>query len=513
MLIFEITIALLAGSTILSILARRLGIPYPAILALGGVFIALFSVQGAPNINLSPELILTLFVAPVLVDAAHDISLRDLRSEWRPISSLVLIAVGLTTISVAFTTRYLFPEIPWAAAITLGALLAPPDAVAAMAVLRYVKLPSRVRIVLEGESLLNDASALLLYKLAVGAMVAGHFSAIEALPVFALVVFGSVVVGLLLAKLTGTLAGYITDAPTSVIFQFVLTFGVWLVAEQLHLSGVVTIVVFGISMSRYTTLQMPARLRISTFAIWESATFVLNVLAFSLIGLQVRPIIGSLDNIEVFHLLTKSLIILGVVIAIRIVWVMLYSFIPWKSMSRNTPNSQPPHPAKAGIVIAWSGMRGIVTLAAAMALPENFPFRDFIQLTAFVVVLGTLVIQGPTLRPLLALLRLPTDDIVGSEIHRTRTAALQAAIAELEKEPSATAQSMKLEYQNALALTCKDEDPHNTEENLIRRKVAIAARRAILNLHRTGEIGDDAYRHVEEELDWFELSAGSQYRT
>lgn len=481
MLVFETTIALLAGATVLSILAKRLGIPYPVILALGGAIVALLSIQGAPAVNLSPELILALFVAPVLLDAAHDISFRDLRREWRPVSSLVLIAVGLTTIAVAGVARHLIPEMPLAAAITLGALLAPPDAVAAMAVLRHVKLPHRVRTVLEGESLFNDASALLLYKLAVGAMIAGHFSMPEVLPIFVLVVFGSVVAGLILAKLAGVVVGQITDVPTSVIFQFVLTFGVWLIAEHLHLSGVVTIVVFGISMSRYSTLAMPARLRISSFAIWESATFVLNVLAFTLIGLQLRPILSTLNSTEIFQMLGMALVILAVVIAVRIAWVMSYSFILGQWQAKHEPNSRNPPPAKAGLVIAWSGMRGIVTLAAAMALPEHFPYRDFIQLTAFVVVLGTLVIQGPTLRPLLALLRLPADDAVHAEIHRTRAAALQAAMKELEKEPlSAAAQYMKLEYQQALALTCRDENPFNTEENTMRRKVATVARQPFL---------------------------------
>jgi monovalent cation/hydrogen antiporter len=185
LLILETVLALLLGATVLSTIAVRVGIPYPTLLALGGSAAAF--IPGAPRLDLPPDLILTLFVAPVLLDAAHDTSLRDLRNNWRPVAWLALVAVGLTTVTVATAARQLFPDFPWAAAITLGALVSPPDAIAALAVLRPVNPPYRMRKVLEGESLLNDASALLIYKLAVGAVAAGAFSAAGALPIFTLV--------------------------------------------------------------------------------------------------------------------------------------------------------------------------------------------------------------------------------------------------------------------------------------------------------------------------------------
>src|SRR4051794_31199703 len=185
MLMFETILALLLGASVLAGFARRLSVPYPSLLALGGVLIALL--PGGPRLDLPPDLILALFVAPVLLDAAYDASLRDLRRNWVPVSSLVLVAVGLTTAAVAVTTRMLFPNMPWAAAVTLGALLAPPDAVAALAVLRQVAPPHRMRVILESESLLNDASALLIYRLAVSAVAAGGFSLADAAPAFALV--------------------------------------------------------------------------------------------------------------------------------------------------------------------------------------------------------------------------------------------------------------------------------------------------------------------------------------
>src|SRR5690349_6486289 len=208
MLIFEWILALLLGAVLLSALARRLGAPYPALLALGGAAVAL--VPGAPRLDLEPELILALFIAPVLLDAAYDSSLRDLKDNWRPVSSLVLVAVSLTTLGVAWVARLLFPDMPWPAAIALGAIVAPPDAVAALAVLRQVQPPHRILKVLEGESLLNDASALLIYRLAVGA-VGGGFSLAHAAPTLALVAVGSVVAGYGLARLTGLFFHRITD--------------------------------------------------------------------------------------------------------------------------------------------------------------------------------------------------------------------------------------------------------------------------------------------------------------
>lgn len=509
MLLFETILGLLLAATILSMLARRARIPYPTLLALGGASIAFL--PGLPRLDLPPDLILALFVAPVLLDAAHDASLRDLRRNWRPILSLVLVAVGLTTLAVAFAVRQFVPDMPWAAAIALGALLAPPDAVAALAVMRHVTPPHRIRMILEGESLLNDASALLLYKLAVGAVAAGGFSAASALPTFAVVVFGSIAAGWALAWPVAWVSERINDVPSAVILQFVGTFGVWLLAERLGLSGVVTIVVFGLTLARSSTLGLPARLRIPSFAIWESVTFVLNVLAFTLIGLQMGPLLDTLDRMQRLDLGLAALAILAVVIAVRLVWVMAYSF--WRWHREPGGDRAPPSlamKAKGGLVIGWSGMRGIVTLAAAMALPAEFPHRDFIQLTAFVVVLGTLLLQGLTLRPLLALLRLPKDDTVEAEIGLARGVALKAAMAALESDGTEAAQRLRMEYQEALSRARIGKDPHNSTDNRLRRQVVPASRHAIAELRRSGRIGDDAYRAVEEELDWLELSARSR---
>jgi Na+/H+ antiporter len=505
---FEAILVLLLGATVLSSVARRMGVPYPTLLAVGGA--ALAFVPGAPRLQLPPELILALFVAPVLLDAAYDASLRDLRANWLPLASLVLGAVVLTTAAVAGAARLIFPDMPWAAAIVLGAVVAPPDAVAALAVLRQVRPPYRIRVILEGESLLNDASALLIYRLAIGAVAAGGFSPLDAAPTFAIVVFGSVVAGWLLAWPVTFVTGRVSDAPSSAILQFVFTFGAWLLAERFGLSGVVTVVVFGLTLARRTTVPMAARIRVPSFAIWETATMVLNVLAFTLIGLQIGPILEHVQPAARVHLLAAALAVLAIVIGVRLVWTFGYDGLLrlWRRSRPGRPASPLAQPTAGGaLVVGWAGMRGIVTLAAALALPPAFPYRNAILVTAFVVVLGTLLVQGLTLRPLLALLRLPKEDTIEAELAAARRSALEAALAELEGEDTPVAQRLRLEYQGALSQAASGGDPRDTAENALRRRVVGAARRALDRLRDSSVIGDGAYRRVEEELDLMELSA------
>jgi CPA1 family monovalent cation:H+ antiporter len=507
--LFETLLIFLLGATVMSAIAKRLNVPYPTVLAVGGGIVAF--IPGTPRLDLPPDLILAVFVAPVLVDAAFDTSLRDLRRNWPPILSLVLGAVALTTVTVALTVRLIFPEFPWAAAIALGALVAPPDAVAALAILKHANPPHRIRMVLEGESLLNDASALLIYRLAVGAVAASSFSVTDAVPTFAVVVMGSVIAGWLLAWPTALLLGRITDAPSFVIAQFVVTFGVWLAAERLGLSGVVTIVVYGITMAQRVSASTSAHLRVPSFAIWETVTFVLNVLAFTLIGLQLRPTLEALESSERMRYLLASLLILATVIITRVAWVMTHqALVLWKNRIFRRTAAQsfiPPPTIRGGLVIAWSGMRGIVTLAAAMALPASFPYHDFIQLAAFVVVLGTLVIQGLSLRPLLLLFGLPKDTTVQSEVRYARKIALTAALSTLDGNVTPAAQSLRQEYEEALSHARSGQNPRNRPANVLRQQAVIAARGAIEELRAVDTIGDDAYRRIEEELDWLELSS------
>lgn len=503
MLIFETLLALMLGAVLLSILAQRAGLPYPTLLALAGAGLSLM--PGLPSISLPPDLILALFVAPILLDAAHDMSFRDLRRNWRPVLSLVVIAVGITTIAVAITARWFIPEMPWAAAVALGALLAPPDAVAALAVMRQVQPPRRIRTVIEGESLLNDASSLLIYRLAVASVAAGGFDVADAVPAFLLVAVGSIVVGWCLARLIARLLRRVTDVASTTILQFVSTFGIWLLAERLHLSGVITVVTFGLTAARASTTLMPAIVRVSSFATWETVTFVLNVLAFLLVGLQLRSVSSSLQDGQMAIMIGPALAILGVVIVVRLIWVFAYRAFP-KGPSSAPRFSSAAESFKASLVVGWSGMRGIVTLAAALALPQDFPSRDFILLTAFVVVLGTLVVQGLTLKPLLMWLNMRRDSDGEAELTRARSAAMNAALNTLKHHESSAASVLRQEYKFALAARQSEGEPFEKEMRELRSSMVQAARRAIDALRDTGEIGDEAFRQIEEELDWLELS-------
>src|ERR1700746_1505893 len=288
----EQILGLFLAAVILAAAARRVGAPYPVFLALGGALLAFL--PGAPAFTVPPELALALFVAPVLLDAAYDASLRDLRDNWAPVTSLVVFAVVFTTAAVAVVTRTLIPTMPWAAASALGAVVAAADAVAATAVLRPLRPPHRILTILEGESLLNDASALLIYRLAVGAAANG-FSIAAVAPTFLVTVAGSLVVGPALGWLVHRLMERVQHVPTAIILQFVSTFGVWMLADGIGLSGVLTMVCYATTVARTAPAQMPAGTRIPTYAVWETVVFALNILAFIFIGLQIRPILESLQ--------------------------------------------------------------------------------------------------------------------------------------------------------------------------------------------------------------------------
>jgi CPA1 family monovalent cation:H+ antiporter len=261
-------VGLVLAAVILAAAARRVGAPYPVFLALGGALLAFL--PGGPTFTVPPELALALFIAPVLLDAAYDASPRDLRDNWAPVTGLVVFAVGLTTIAVAVVTRALIPEMPWAPAIALGAVVAPPDAAAATSVLRQVRPPHRILTILEGESLLNDATALLIFRLAMGAVAANGFSIGAVAPTFLLAVTGSVVVGPALAWLFLRLIDRVRDVPTAIILQFVSTFGVWILADRIGLSGVLTLVCYAITLARTAPERTPARIRIPSYAVWET---------------------------------------------------------------------------------------------------------------------------------------------------------------------------------------------------------------------------------------------------
>jgi len=509
----EQILLLFVAAVILAGAARCVGAPYPVFLAVGGALLAFL--PGAPSFTVPPELALALFVAPVLLDAAYDTSLRDLRDDWVPVTSLVIFAVGFTTAAVAVVAHRLIPAMPWAAAIALGAVVAPPDAVAATAVLRQLRPPQRLLTILEGESLLNDASALLIYRLAVGAAAANTFTVAAVAPAFLLAVAGSVVVGPALGWLVLRALERVDHVPTSIILQFVTTFGVWILAENIGLSGVLTTVCYAIALARSAPGRTSARTRIPSYAVWETVVFALNILAFVFIGLQIRPILESLEAADRGPYFAVAGAVLLTVIVVRLAWHMPFNAaVRWQHRRHgfNPPRPMLRPTIGSGLVISWAGMRGIVSLAAAMGLPPGFPYRDLIVLTAFTVVLGTLTIQGLTLKPLLLALDLRDNDPVGTELDAARERALRGALASFAGDRSSVAELVRHELTARLAderANAGAGDATKSERGEIYRGAIQAARQAVLAMRDGDEIGDDAFHQMEEELDWLEM-AGSR---
>ena len=504
MTIFLSVLLILAIAVFFVRLASALSAPYPAFLALGGALLAFL--PGIPPIKLDPGLALTIFVAPVLFAAAHETSLRDLHDYRISLVALVVIAVGITTAAVAIAFHALVKDASWAAAVTLGAIVAPPDAAAATAVLRGIKIPSRVRTILEGESLFNDASALLIFAVALHMAEDSGASLASLAPGYAARIVGSVFLGVALSRLVPFVVRLAVDAPASIILQFCSTFGIWVLADTLELSAILTLAAYGIALARRAPRGNAPLLRTKSFAVWETAIFLANVLAFTLIGMQLAPLLAKLNPGERASYFIIGAAILVTVIIVRILWVMTYNYALRVGTTWFESVSKRPAPptAKHGVIVSWSGMRGIVSLAAALALPANFPERDLIQFISFVVVFGTLVSQGFTLGPLVRWLQFPEDRRLDREIALARRQALEAAIGALDGNPSPYADALRLEYRALL-------DHHEARDNGdcvqpcdnagLRLKAARAAHEIIRRLRTKGEIGETAYQRIETAID------------
>jgi Na+/H+ antiporter len=503
--LFEWTLILLLGAVVVAGLARRLEVPYPALLALAGAGLAFLPF--APAIEIEPDLALALFVAPVLLDAAFDTSPRDLKRYVFSLASLAIVAVVLTTIAVTLV-GWKFGGLPIAAAVALGAIVAPPDAVAAAAVLGQFRPPRRIVALLQSESLLNDATALLIYRMAVIAAT-GSLVLSSAAPMIALSAAGSLIAGYGLGRLVHLVIARVRDAASATILQFVSTFGVWILADRVGLSAIITMVVYGMTLARSAPRSTTARNRISSYSVWETAVFVLNVLAFVLMGLQLRPILSRLSGDSRIEALALSAAILVTVISVRLAWVLAAGHVVrLTSRLRHAKSNGDAQDVRADLLVGWCGMRGLVTLATAFALPFDFPGRDPIVLSAFCVVLGTLVLQGMTLKPLLGWLNLEADRSIEEEVSRARVAVMQAALSSLDQETSAAAAAVREQYAAARTVAENPDSPQAaTDYDKLRLRAIKSQRKALERLRLEGSIGDEAYHRLEEEIDWAELDA------
>ncbi|HEY0484151.1 MAG TPA: sodium:proton antiporter [Kofleriaceae bacterium] len=515
MAVFELVIGLLFVGALFALWANRVGVPYPALLALVGAILAL--IPGVPQVALDPALALALFVAPTLLDAAYDASPRDLRENLAPVVSLAVIMVVLTVGAVAWAARMVVPGMSWAAAITLGAIVAPPDASAASAVLRRLQPPHRLLVILEGESLFNDATSLLIYRVAVGAAVTGAFSGWSLLPMLLLTCGGGLVAGYVLARVQIWLTARVEDVPINVLLQFIGTFAVWMLAEAIGLSAILTVVAFAMTLARRIAGRMNARHRIASYAVWEVAVLVFNVLAFVLIGLQLRGIVSRIRDGEWHTFAVAAGVVCATVIVVRFVWVMSHTAVSrWRIRRFGAPaTSRLTTPTFGnGLLSSWCGMRGIVTLAAALALPAGFPHRDLIVFCAFCVVLTTLVVQGSTLRPLMRWLGLRDDGTVAREIAIGRAETARAALRLLEAQESRRNATSTLtgEYRARLRAVesgapAEATAPDDASLAALELRAVDAQRDALTGLRARGVIGDDAFHVIEAEIDLLELTA------
>lgn len=498
--LFESVLTLAAIAVVLLQVSRRLAVPYPTMLALAGAAVA--ALPWSPTIGIDPSLALALFIAPALLDAAYDLPPREMRRHWRALLSLAGGAVLVTTAAVACTAVAL-RDFSLPAAIALGAIVAPPDAAAAAAMLGRLDLPRGMVRVLKGESLLNDAVALLIFTAAVG-VATRQGSVADLLPSLALAVPGGLLVGYLAGRAYLPLAPRLAGTLGGRVFEFVSTFAVWVVAERLHVSAILAVVAFAVVVARHMPERQSALDRVHSYSVWETAVFVFNVLAFLLIGLQAREIVLRLGRSERWEALGFGLAVLAVVITVRVAWVLGHHQVALVLARRRGQTL--PAGFRHVLLVSWCGMRGLVTLAIALALPASFPSRDHIVLAAFTVVLGTLVVQGLTLQPLIRRLRLPPDDSFDREVVAARETLLQAAVASLAARTDDASARVRADYELDRAANAQG-GPQASR--LVRPRLAaiLAQRERLAALRREGAIDDDVFHALEQELDFAELAA------
>jgi CPA1 family monovalent cation:H+ antiporter len=498
---FESLLLLLLVAIILLQVSRRLSIPYPSMLAVAGIAVAF--VPGTPQMTLDPQMALALFIAPALLDAAYDFPLGTARRFWLPLLVFAIGGVVVTSASVALA-GWAFAGLPLAAAVVLGAIVAPPDAAAATAVLSSISIPRNVDAVLRGESLFNDAAALLIFSAALSVQSAGALDGAVALDLV-IAAPGGILLGVACAWAIRYLYRFVVGTLGGNILQFVQTFLLWILAERLHLSPVLAIVAFAMTIAQISDpAASSARMRVQSYAVWSAVVFVLNVMAFLLMGMQVRDIV---ENMEPGHL-GPALLTASVVVAIVIVsrFALCIIFNRYEAYSARRDGREDAPSFGQAILAGWCGMRGLLTLATAFALPQDFPNRDVVVLTAFAVVLVTVVLQGLSLRYVIRWLGLDHDGEGSIGLTQLRR---EIAIAGLERLGDATGEEAEL---LRTKMRMEKQSLSTTEMSSLKRYRTFALeaiggqRQALERLRLEHQLNPDVYNLLLEEIDWRELS-------
>jgi CPA1 family monovalent cation:H+ antiporter len=510
----ETILTLLGLTTVLAFLAHKAKVPYPIFLVIGGMVVAF--VPGLPAVSLDPQLVFLFFLPPILYAAGYFTSWRDFRAN---LFSITLLAVGLvvaTTAAVAAVVVALVPGVPWPAALVLGAIVSPPDAVAATAIAHRVRLPRQIVTILEGESLVNDATGLVLLKFASAAIVTGHLAVLPGIAEFCAMVVGGVAFGLALGWLFAQAQRVLDDAILATTASLLVSFVTYIAAEHVHVSGVLATVTAGVVQGRYVPRILPSRTRIESTAVWQTVIFLLNALVFVLIGLQLPMVLKTLDwpwPVVVDGIFATF----GTMVVVRLAWMFPGAYLP-RYLSAKFRATHPYPPWQSVAIVGWAGMRGVVSLAAALSLPlvladgRPFPARSLIIFITFAVILGTLVFQGLTLAPLVRWLRVEEDLSGDREERLARLALAEAALDHLDEAmeernlQAHQVHGVRQEYaQRVRSLKgLEGEGPAHTPLELskeLRRTAVAAQRRQLLKLRDEEVIGDDVLHRLQHELD------------
>lgn len=515
----------------LATLATRLKVPYPILLVLGGS--ALGFVPRLPRVELDPDLVFLLFLPPLLYVSALFTSWRDFRANFRPISLLAVGLVLMTTFVVAAVVHAV-AGLPWPAAFVLGAIVSPTDAIAATTVAQRLGVPRRIVTVLEGESLVNDATGIVAYRIAVAAVVTGAFSIWEAGLQFVVGAAGGVAIGLAVGWLVVWSRRHLSEDPSVQNTVSLLTpFVAYLVAEDLppylwhglhlpgeiRLSAVLAVVTTGLYLGRKATELVSSGTRLQGYAMWELITFLLNGLIFILIGLQLRNVVRGLGEYTANELISYALLVSLTVILVRMLWVFPATYLP-RWASRWISEHDPAPPWRSVSVIAWTGMRGVISLAAALALPLQtasgapFVWRNLIIFLTFCVILATLVVQGLSLPLLIRALGLEDDHIGEKEETHGRIHVADAALERLEELADEdwvrddTAERVRglYNYRRNRFASRFDGDPdgieaRSTDFQRLMVELLVAQRHTLIRLRDEGKIGDEVMHRIERDLD------------
>jgi CPA1 family monovalent cation:H+ antiporter len=513
---FELVLALLAGVVALHWAARRIGLPPATALLVGGGGLAF--VPGLPPVALDPELALVLFLPPLLMDGAYYTAFGRFRRHLPGILSLAVGAVVFTTLAVGLVVHWLIPGLPWAACFALGAIVSPPDAVSARAVLKGVTLPRRLSALLEGESLLNDATGLVLFRFAVAATLSGVFATGAAVSSFLFLAFGGIVVGLMVSAVWMFVVRRLSDQTLIIMANTLICWIAYIAGEMLHVSGVIATVAAGLVLGWYQHIIFPAQVRLRGAAFWQTLVFVLEALVFILIGFSLRGVLDRVGGVEAVSS-TMAIPVLGVVLTVvvaRFVWILgsdgLLGALRGLGLKRARPLG-----VRQATVLGWAGMRGVVTLAVALSLPASMPGRDLMLVTAFAVIFATVVVQGTSLGWLIRQVR-PVDQDPPAKMSLAQS---EAAIARARNEaveahayaPDGTLIHPQLLEQSRKRLDVIQRyaaDADNFMEGARTHfdvvLIALAAGRAeLLRIHRAGLIEDEVLHNLERDLDVEEL--------